>query len=65
MMMLHEELTGMGAPIDDRDFTAMILNSIPDSVCTLIHMTTATIHTTGQLVTSDKIINIIFEEADH
>ncbi|KAG1838301.1 hypothetical protein DFJ58DRAFT_624790, partial [Suillus subalutaceus] len=65
MMVLREELAGMGAPVDDRDFTAMIINSLPESFRNIMRSTTVAIRATSQLVTSDKIIAVAFEEADH
>jgi hypothetical protein len=65
MMVLCEELAGMGAPVNDRDFTAMIINSLPESFQTIMRTTTAAIHATSQSVTSDKVIAVAFEEADH
>lgn len=59
--------TGMGAPVDDRDFTAMIINSLSESFQTLLWSTTAAIRAINQAVTLDSIIMIavVFEEADH
>jgi hypothetical protein len=65
MMVLREELAGMGAPVNDRDFTAMIINSLPESFRNIMRSTTVAIRATSQLVTSDKIIAVAFEEADH
>ncbi|KIK78136.1 hypothetical protein PAXRUDRAFT_164811 [Paxillus rubicundulus Ve08.2h10] len=65
MMMLHEELTGMGAPIDDCDFTAMILSSLPESLRSFIHTTTAAILGAGSSITPEKIIALVFEGTDH
>ncbi|KIK76736.1 hypothetical protein PAXRUDRAFT_44039, partial [Paxillus rubicundulus Ve08.2h10] len=62
MMVLREELAGMGASVDDRDFTAMILSSIPESFRTLLYSTTAAIHATGNPVTSERVISILSEE---
>jgi hypothetical protein len=61
MMVLCKELADMGAPVDNQDFTVMIINSIPESFRTM----TAAIHATSQSVMSDKVIAVAFEEADH
>ncbi|KAF8833828.1 hypothetical protein BDN67DRAFT_872001, partial [Paxillus ammoniavirescens] len=65
MLVLHEELAGMGAPLDNRDFTAMILTSIPKSFRSFLRTTTTAIREAGAAITSEKIISLVFEEADH
>lgn len=65
MMTLHEELAGMGAQVIDCDFMAMIIGSLPTLLHGIIHSMTAAIRASGQIVTSDIIIAVVFEEADH
>jgi len=65
MMTLREELAGMGAHVIDRDFMAMVIGSLPTSLHGIIHTTTAAIRATGRIVTSDIVIVVMFEEADH
>ena len=65
MMMLCEELAGMGAPVNDQDFIAMILGSLPTSLCGLLRSTTAAVQATGKTLTPEMIIAVIFKEADH
>ncbi|KIK95936.1 hypothetical protein PAXRUDRAFT_32707 [Paxillus rubicundulus Ve08.2h10] len=65
MMVPWEELIGMGASVNDHNFTMMILSSIGESFCTLLYSTTAAIHATGSPVTSERVISILSEEADH
>ena len=66
MMSLWEELAGMpGAPINDYDFTAMIIGSLPTAFQGLICTMTAAIWASGWIVTYDIIIAIVLEEADH
>jgi hypothetical protein len=43
----------------------MIINSLPESFRTIMRTTTAAICATSQSVTSDKVIAVAFEEADH
>ena len=43
MMTLQEELAGMGAPVNDRDFTTMIIGSLPTAFRGLIRTMTAAI----------------------
>jgi len=47
MMTLREELAGMGAHVIDRDFTAMVIGSLPTSLCGIICTMTAAIRATG------------------
>jgi len=65
MMTLHEELTGMGAHVIDRDFMAMVIGSLPTSLHGIIRTTTAAIRASGRIITSDIVIAVVFEEADH
>ena len=65
MITLREELTGMGAQVIDCDFMAMIIGSLPTSLHGIIHSMTAAIRASGRIVTSDIIIVVVFEEADH
>ena len=55
----------MGSLVNDCDFSAMIMNSLPDSFRTLLHTTTATICASGHIPTSSAIISVVFGEADH
>lgn len=63
--MLHKQLTGMGAPVDDHDFTAMILSSIPDSYCPIIQATTAALHATKTTLLPETLIHIVTKGSDH
>ena len=65
MMTMQEELSGMGSPVDDRDFAAMIVNSLPESYRTLLRTTTAALRASGKSVTPSTIVTVVFEEADH
>ncbi|KIJ09318.1 hypothetical protein PAXINDRAFT_38852, partial [Paxillus involutus ATCC 200175] len=65
MLVLCKELAGMDAPLDDHDFPAMILTSIPKSFHSFLCTTTTAICEASATVTSEKIISLVFEEADH
>ncbi|KIM66524.1 hypothetical protein SCLCIDRAFT_38747, partial [Scleroderma citrinum Foug A] len=62
MMTMRKELAGMGSPVDDRDFAAMIMNSLPESYRTLLCTTTAALRASGKSVTPSTIVTVVFEE---
>jgi hypothetical protein len=64
MAELKEQLDGMGAPISDQSFAAMICKSLPTSYRSLLQMLSATAHVNNKILTSNQIIAAIHEEAD-
>jgi hypothetical protein len=64
MTELKEQLDGMGAPVSDQSFAAMIRKSLPTSYHSLLQTLSATACVNNKILTSDQIIAAIHEEAD-
>ena len=64
MSELKEQLEGMGAPMSDQSFAAMIRKSLPASYRSLLQTLSATARVNNKTLTSDQIIAAIHEEAD-
>ena len=64
MSELKEQLEGMGAPISDTSFAAMIRKSLPTSFRSLLQTLSTTARVNKKILTSDEIIAAIHEEAD-
>ena len=64
MNELKEQLEGMGAPVSDPSFAAMIRKSLPASYRPLLQTLSATARVNKKTLTSDQIISAIHEEAD-
>jgi hypothetical protein len=65
MLRLHESLAGMGAAIEDRDFYAMILASLPKSYRPLLSSINAAAKITATPLSPYELVNIITEEYEH
>jgi hypothetical protein len=64
MSELKEQLEGMGAPMSDQSFAAMIRKSLPASYRSLLQTLSATARVNQKILTSDQIIAAVHEEAD-
>src|SRR5215471_4504867 len=64
MIELKEELAGMGAPVTDDAFAAMIRKSLPPSYRPLLQSISTAARITGRPMTSDQLIQCIHEEVD-
>jgi hypothetical protein len=64
MTEIQEELAGMGAPVSNAAFTAMIQKSLPPSYRSLIRSISTAARVTGKTMTSSELIQCIQEEAD-
>jgi hypothetical protein len=64
MSELKEKLEGMGAPMSDQSFAAMIRKFLPASYRSLLQTLSATARVNQKILTSDQIIAAIHEEAD-
>jgi hypothetical protein len=64
MQELKEQLEGMGAPVSDPSFAAMIRKSLPASYRPLLQTLSATARVNNKTLTSDQMISAIHEEAD-
>ena len=62
---MREELTALSESIPDRDFTAIILGSLPKSYDTYLSTITATLSILGKEVDPDALILSIIDEYDH
>ncbi len=65
MIQYREELAGMGASVQDTDFVAMIMSSLPESYRPLLSSMSAAAKIAKAPITSDQLISQIMEEADH
>ena len=64
MSELKEQLEGMGAPMSDQSFAAIIRKSLPASYRSLLQTLSATARVNEKILTSDQIIAAVHEEAD-
>src|SRR6266850_5187943 len=64
MTELKEQLEGMGAPVSNQSFAAMIRKSLPPSYRSLLQTLSATARVNNKILTSSQIIAAIHEEAD-
>lgn len=65
LLRLRESLAGMGADVEDRDFYAIIVGSLPDSYRPLVSSVNAAARVTQTPITPYELINIISEEFEH
>jgi hypothetical protein len=65
MLRIRESLAGMGATIDDKDFYAIILGSLPESYRPLLSSINATARINKKILIPDELINLITEEYEH
>src|SRR5882762_9820424 len=65
LMTMREQLAGMGAAIDERDFYAIVLGSLPESYRPLLSAISATAHITQKTLTTYELVNVITEEYEH
>ena len=62
---MREELAALSESIPDRDFTAIILGSLPKSYDTYLSAITATLSVLGKEVDPDALILSVIDEYDH
>jgi hypothetical protein len=65
MLRLHESLAGMGASIEDRDFYAILIGSLPEAYRPLLSSINAAAKVTLRVLTPYELINIVSEEYEH
>lgn len=65
LLSLRESLAGMGAAIEDRDFFAIVLASLPESYRPLLSSINAAAKITLKPLSPYELINIISEEYEH
>src|SRR5258705_3997095 len=65
LMTMREQLAGMGATIDERDFYAIALGSLPESYRPLLSAINATARISQKTLTTYELVNIITEEYEH
>src|SRR5882757_2349448 len=65
MLQLRESLAGMGALIDEKDFYAIILGSLPETYRPLLSSINATARINQKIITPYELINLITEEYEH
>ena len=64
-LRLRESLAGMGASIDDRDFYAIILGSLPESYRPLLSSINAAAKIASKPLSPYELINVVTEEYEH
>jgi hypothetical protein len=64
-LRLRESLASMGAAIDDRDFYAILLGSLPESYRPLVSSINAAAKIAQKPLTTYELISIISEEYEH
>ena len=65
LLRMREQLAGMGAVIDERDFYAIALGSLPESYRPLISAISATARITKSPLSTYDLVNVISEEYEH
>src|SRR6266404_829321 len=65
LMCMREQLAGMGMVIDERDFYAIALGSLPESYRPLISAISATARITKSPLSTYDLVNVISEEYEH
>jgi hypothetical protein len=64
-LRLRESLAGMGASMDDQDFYAIILGSLPESYRPLVSSINAAARIAQKPLTPSELIGVISEEYEH
>src|SRR5258705_1212259 len=65
LMRMREQLAGMGAIIDERDYYAIVLGSLPESYRPLLSAINATARISQKTLTTYELVNVITEEYEH
>ena len=63
MTKVHEELEAMGSSVIDKDFTTIILTSIPPSYRTLLHSISHSANLSSKSLNPNNLMWIILKEA--
>src|SRR5258706_6172092 len=64
-MHMHEQLAGMGALIEERDYYAIVLGSLPESYRPLLSAINATARITQKMLSAYELVNVVSEEYEH
>ena len=62
---LRESLAGMGVSIDDKDFSAIIMGSLPETYRPLLSSVNAAARISQKPLTSYELVNVVTEEYEH
>jgi hypothetical protein len=65
LFRLREALASMGASIEDKDFYAIIMGSLPESYRPLLSSINATARISQKALTPYELVNVITEEYEH
>jgi len=65
LMHMREQLAGMGATIEERDFYAIALGSLPESYRPLLSAINATARITQKTLSTYELVNVVSEEYEH
>src|SRR5258705_6736663 len=64
-MHMREQLAGMGALIEECDYYAIILGSLPESYRPLLSAINATARISQKTLSAYKLVNVVSEEYEH
>src|SRR5258705_1679249 len=65
LMHMREQVAGMGATIEERDFYAIALGSLPESYRPLVSAINATARITQKTLSAYELVNVVSEEYEH
>ncbi|EGO30678.1 hypothetical protein SERLADRAFT_375890 [Serpula lacrymans var. lacrymans S7.9] len=65
MIKLRAELAGIGASVDNWDFSAMILSSLLESYCPILTSMITAARISWNTLSPKDIIGHLIDEADH
>src|SRR5258705_6175566 len=65
LLRMREELAGMGAILEERDFYAIVLGSLPESYRPLLSSINAAARVTSKLLSPNELIDVVSEEYEH
>jgi hypothetical protein len=65
LLQLHKLLASMGASLDDRDFAAIIMGSLPESYRPILSSMNAAAHVLSKVLSPYDIMSAISEEYEH
>ena len=65
LLRLRESLASMGASLDNRDFAAIIMGSLPESYRPILSSMNAAAHVSKKTLSPEEIMGVVSEEYEH
>ena len=65
LLWLHESLASMGASLNEKDFAAIIMGSLPESYHPILSLMNAAARVSKKILSPDKIMGIVSKEHEH